>query len=294
MRHAWVLTIALSSCGSPGPGNPTRPAEPASESPTTPAPAPAESPVAQPANETDPAKPEVCLADPPPVPPDLPRAARECFDDLLRARASAELFVRPEGDAPPCAREELDTSGGLVANFVVEEFSPRLRKLKASVTDPDVPDERTVYLLTERFDDQGRLVSIEDEDQQHLDASGEPDCVNTADTEIQRDSRGWPTKTVRKLDSCEGVDAGTIVTRRKFSPGDEHVSAALSIRDRGSAETGREWFVPDPASPVARITCRGDDCDCQVSIRSCEGAELGLAVRWAGLSVHRWRWNCSR
>lgn len=235
-----------------------------------------------------------CLAPPPTIPAALPEDGRRCLEGLVAARERFAFLARPDAEATPCALEEIDEDGKVERRGAVSRAGPRTEEVVFEPTGDD--GQRTVETRTVVRDAKGREIRRETVWDLYLEGESTPDCSDPTETRHSLDRRGWPTKTTKVIDSCEGVDAGTIVTKRRFAKHPGLVTASLSIVDRGTKLKGRGWWLPDPAAPVARgVTDHYDDVDCWLEVLDCEGAPVGrMHGRDEGRirDVERHVWTC--
>lgn len=232
-----------------------------------------------------------CLAAPPSTPPGLSAAARACLEGLVAARDRFGFVDPPAPMTPPCAVDEIDEDGVVIRRGQVTRVDPRRREVVFDFVDD--AGQRTVVTDTRVRDVQGRETSVVRLWDDYLEGDAEPDCSNPTTTKHARNRKGWPTKTTKVIETCEGVDAGTITTRRTFKAEIDFVSSAMKIVDRGTPLRASGWWLPDPADPVAYgSTDAYDETSCSLHVIDCDGTELGRLDGGNGIKATRNRFRC--
>ena len=191
-----------------------------------------------------------------------------------------------------CAVEELEDDASVSRRGKVPSDNPQ-----AVVFDEaEDADLRTVMTRAVHRDPEGRETGHDEVWDEYRDGESTPDCSNTSSTRHTLDTRGWPKQSKDVIDSCEGVDAGTIVTKRRFRSHDGLVTATLAIVDRGTKLKGTAWWMPEPAAPLAfGQTDHYGESDCWLEVRGCDGVVLGRIHGRAEGEVHvveRHVWEC--
>lgn len=232
-----------------------------------------------------------CLAPAPRIPAGVADQDRACLESLVAARARFGFIEPPEPGAKPCAIEEIDDDGIIRDRGRVARFDDRSHVFVFDSTDEY--GQRTVVTHTHSLDAKGRVQESVRLWDNYLEGEATPDCSNPTTTRHVRNGKGWPKRTKKVIETCEGVDAGTITTQRAFAPQTGFVRANLKIVDRGSKVRATGWWLPDPADPIAfGTTDEHDDVECTLRVVGCDGVELGTLEGGDGPSATRYRWRC--
>ena len=232
-----------------------------------------------------------CLATPPPIPSRLPDPAQACLESLVAARKRFGFLAIPKPESVPCAVDEIDADGVIVDRGRVVHFDDRKREIVFDSTDEY--DQRTVVTEARLLDAKGREGTLVRRWDNYIEGITEPDCSNPTTTTNVRNRKGWPIKSTKVIETCEGVDAGTITTRRAFAAKTGFVHADMKVNDRGTPLRATGWWLPDPADPVAfGVTDEYGDVECTLRVVSCSGVELGYLEGGDRLSARRYRWRC--
>lgn len=289
-----VIALAAGCRAAPVDGPPPKPQK-VTQSAPEPEPEAAPKPEPEPEPEPEPPSQLACLAPLPALSAPMPEDARRCIEVLDQARERFGFVAPPNAESLPCAIDELENDGTVRWRGAITRSTPRERTVV--VDRVDEIGERMVITRTVLRDGKGREVRRSQVWDNYVEGETTPDCSNTTDTNHTLDRRGWPKKTKRVIETCEGVDAGTIVTTRRFTAAKDLVTATLAVVDRGTPLEGTEWWLPDPIAPLARVTKdQYDEVECWLEVRGCDGAVLG---RMHGRDddirdVERFVWECER